>query len=171
MAPESGQDLFHIKKVLLKRGAKTQDVVHVDHRTPSERTGRPRDAASVSIIPPARTLRTSPCGEGCIHDPHQEGRGPLKAVRDDLPLELAKLRPKARFPPILLPHTELVVGGREVQLREETGSARAVQQRVDVWERFHRRARDRVEAPVVVADAPTAVGFAGKHHCSRVAGG
>ena len=81
-----------------------------------------------------------------------------------------QLRPKARLPPVRGPHPQQMITTGQIELGEKAGSPRAVEQRVDVRERLDRRARDRVEAPVVVADAPRAVGRASagrRSICSR----
>ena len=106
-------------------------------------------------------------GECLVHDPHQQRGGPLQTKRHHVPLELAQpgqLRPKARLPPVRGPHPQQMITTGQIELGEKAGSPRAVEQRVDVRERLDHRARDRVEAPVVVADAPRPVRLARENH-------
>ena len=58
----------------------------------------------------------------------------------------------------------------KIEFGKEVRTPRAVEQRVDVRQRLDRRARDGVEAPVVVADAPRPVRLTREHHHRRVPG-
>ena len=58
----------------------------------------------------------------------------------------------------------------KIELREPLCAPCFVQQSVNMWQRLDEGLRDCVEAPVIVAYAPRAVGLAGKHNGSRVTG-
>jgi len=57
---------------------------------------------------------------------------------------------------------ELVVARSQVELGEEAGTTSLVDELIHVWQRFHGRLRDGIEAAIILAEPPGAIGLTGK---------
>ena len=54
---------------------------------------------------------------------------------------------------------ELVVARGQVELGEEAGATSLVDELIHVWQRFHGRLRDGIEAAIILAEPPGAIGL------------